>query len=62
MYTTVGIWAEKGGLLRGSITIGARTAPVPAAVEVDGTLELFAVPGSWRKLWLCRQRCIHRGL
>jgi len=43
---------EKGGLLRGSITIGARTAPVPAAVEVDGTLELFAVPGSWRKLWL----------
>lgn len=43
---------ERGGRLRGSLTIGTRSAPVPTAVEVGGTLELFAVPGSWRKLWL----------
>lgn len=43
---------ESGGFLRGLLTIGTRTTTVPAAVEVNGTLELFAVPGSWRKLWL----------
>lgn len=45
---------ESDERLRGSLTVGARSMPVPAAVEVDGTLELFAVPGSWRKLWVRR--------
>lgn len=43
---------ETDGLLHGSLSIGSRSMPIPAAVEVDGTLQLFAVPGSWRRLWL----------
>lgn len=51
---------EQGGLLRGSLTIGARSTPVPAALEVDGTLVLFDVP-TWRKVRLVPTATGYRG-
>lgn len=53
---------KPGGGLRGTLTVGTSTMPVPTAVVRGDTLEAFALRGTWRTVQLVRDSGDYHGM